>query len=1583
MTRREKRQRFSQWLAEMFGPSGVSSGMSRRTILVEPLESRQLMAGDGFMSLLGITAAESSNPDTSSASHAVVAEGELSGEGEDAIDLVAFAKALTDSGTRFYGASWCEFCTAQKQLFEDGYKYLPFIEVTNADRTPNAVATTEGIIEYPTWEFPDSTRLTGVQSLQTLATRAGITIPLSSTPSVADLPNVTVGLDSPLHVPVDAYDANGNPLTITVTSSDPSILTAEVLTGNQSLKLAIDGYGDMVFELFEDKAPLPTGRVISLANDGFYDGISFHRVVNNFVIQGGDPTGTGSGGSTLGDFDDQYHLDLQHNASGILSFAKSSDDTNDSQFFITEGPQRFLDFQHSVFGILTEGEAVREAISNTATNASDKPINAVTIDSATVFSDTENGVLFLKPTGNGSGPVTITVNVADGEGNTTTKTFTATVAADVANGAPFLNPIPSVETSLNTPVTVNLSSQDAENDTRIYSVQALGSTAFDVTVDSATGVATVTPPTGFTGQLQFRATVRQTTTPTTSSPDDNQVVTVTVTSQSVPTGIDLSDGSDSGISATDNITNSQTLVFNIAGTEVGATVEVRSGGNVVGSAVATGATTAVTVTNVSGLGEGAALFTATQTLNGSTSGESPSLSVVLDRTLPEAASTAGVPANAIVGQPITANLEHSEEGQGLVYSLNSPPTGVTINAQTGQISWTPTAEQLGAHTLEVVLTDPAGNVTNQNVPLNVIEQPQVKFSLVTVDMSGQPITTIAAGQNFKVQVVVDDVRDGADATGVFAAYLDLLFDSAVIEPIATNPISRPSPYTQSPSGSLTTAGLIDELGAFSSSTERLGSDPRVLVEVTFLAKAAGNANLRTEAADASPAHDVLLYDQSSGDPTDRVEYGKNEFAVGANFELEDDVFNFDEDSGASTLDVLTNDSVTGGAVLTIASVGNTSGGGTVTVASDGKTLVYTPAANFNGAETFTYTAQNQEGVQRTATVTVQVTDINDPPVALNDTFSVVRNSNQNVLEVLANDSTGVDDSNSETLTISAVSTGSAGGTIQVGPSGLTLRYTPLTGFQGSETFTYTLSDGRGGTDTGTVSVSVDLQNPPPTPVNDSFTVAEDAAQASFDVLANDSSDDPDETLSVSAVGVSKVGSTVTVSSDGLQVLYKPGANFSGTEILTYTLRDSGGATSDGLMTFTVTPVNDAPDAVDDTLTAVSSAASSPLDVLANDLNPDAGEVLTITAVSQPPSGKGTIAIATDGKSLVYTSPNSTFEGDFAVTYTISDGNGMTDTATVNVAVRNFLPRQFSGKVTFGDQAMVGGFINGLELSLTGTDTTGATVSKTTTVGSDGSYAFPDLAPGSYTLTRAAQPFLHDDGSVITINSAATDGDVVNDMTVSGGLRPQFFGIRDFLGSQTQSSVWFVLDSAGAEQGHFGYGDWANVDDLGASLIEDRSTLLVTGTNTAQQNLTASVPINGSQAVHVSGQASGSLLLRIEGGTTAINLAPPATATTAAASSLSAEGEGAAAVPSSPTIQGVNWGASRSDSSSEESSSGIVQRELANPEAAASVMSGAAVDSAMAAVMPALQLRLSEALSDSLTADGEQSLEVNDGLIAGL
>lgn len=107
--------------------------------------------------------------------------------------------------------------------------------------------------------------------------------------------------------------------------------------------------GDIQIELFHDKTPITCANLINLAKKGYYDGLNFHRVINNFMIQGGCPQGTGTGGPGY-QFEDEFHPELRHDSAGILSMANAGPGTNGSQFFITHGPQPHLDGNHSVFG---------------------------------------------------------------------------------------------------------------------------------------------------------------------------------------------------------------------------------------------------------------------------------------------------------------------------------------------------------------------------------------------------------------------------------------------------------------------------------------------------------------------------------------------------------------------------------------------------------------------------------------------------------------------------------------------------------------------------------------------------------------------------------------------------------------------------------------------------------------------------------------------------------------------------------------------------------------------------------------------------------------------------------------------------------------------------------------------------------------------------------------------------------------------------------------------------------------------------------------------------------------------------------
>jgi len=116
-----------------------------------------------------------------------------------------------------------------------------------------------------------------------------------------------------------------------------------------------------VIELFADKVPNTVNNFVFLAREGFYDGIIFHRVINDFMVQGGDPTGTGRGGPGY-KFKDEFHPSLKHDKRGILSMANAGPNTNGSQFFITHVPTPWLDGKHAVFGQIIDGTGVLMSI---------------------------------------------------------------------------------------------------------------------------------------------------------------------------------------------------------------------------------------------------------------------------------------------------------------------------------------------------------------------------------------------------------------------------------------------------------------------------------------------------------------------------------------------------------------------------------------------------------------------------------------------------------------------------------------------------------------------------------------------------------------------------------------------------------------------------------------------------------------------------------------------------------------------------------------------------------------------------------------------------------------------------------------------------------------------------------------------------------------------------------------------------------------------------------------------------------------------------------------------------------------------
>ncbi|MET3761790.1 VCBS repeat-containing protein [Sphingomonas sp. UYEF23] len=435
-----------------------------------------------------------------------------------------------------------------------------------------------------------------------------------------------------------------------------------------------------------------------------------------------------------------------------------------------------------------------------------------------------------------------------------------------------------------------------------------------------------------------------------------------------------------------------------------------------------------------------------------------------------------------------------------------------------------------------------------------------------------------------------------------------------------------------------------------------------------------------------------------------------------------------------TVSVLTNDRDVDADTLTVTSA--SSPDGRVTLNANG-TITFTPNADFNGVATVAYAISDGKGGTASATVAITVTPVNDPPVA-NPSSATTAEDTPVIVAVLANDS----DVDGNPLTVTAAS--AANGTVTILPDG-TVRYTPNPDFNGSDTITYTISDGQGGFATSSVAVSVTPVNDPPVATNDTATTAEDQP-VTIPVLANDTDREGGQLIVTSA---SSPDGTVKINPDGT-ITFTPNANFNGATSITYTIRDDAGATSTATVAATVTPVNDAPIANPSSATAVEDTAVV-VPVLANDSDPD-GNPLTVVSATAP---HGTVTINADG-TVTYL-PDADFNGTDTITYTISDGNGgvATSTVAITVAPVNDAPVAANDAATTQEDTPVT-----LAVLLNDSDVDGnpltiiaaTSAQGSTTINPDGTISFTPAAnfTGVATLT-----YTNSDGSGGTATATAT------------------------------------------------------------------------------------------------------------------------------------------------------------------------------------------------------------------------------------
>jgi hypothetical protein len=616
------------------------------------------------------------------------------------------------------------------------------------------------------------------------------------------------------------------------------------------------------------------------------------------------------------------------------------------------------------------------------------------------------------------------------------------------------------------------------------------------------------------------------------------------------------------------------------------------------------------------------------------------------------------------------------DGDTLVITAVNQPSHGTASFSTSFVYYTPHTNYNGADSFEYTISDGHGGSDTAIVSVMVtsLNDPPVAYD--------DSIPVLEDSVNNQLNVLINDVDIDGDSliiTGItLPAHGNATFDASYVYYTPDGNYNGPDYLTYTVSD---THGGIDTAGVSLTVTPQ--SDPPVAVDDNAIVIEDSSNNLINVLANdydpesnpllitavSSPAHgtsstngafvfytptpnyngpDSFTYTISDGGSTDSATVIISVTAANDPPSAIDDASIVIEDSSNNPIDVLLNDDDIDGDPLTIIGVTQPSHG-SVTFSSS--IVDYTPHTNYVGADTFTYTISDGLGGTDAATVTVTVTNVNDPPVANDDTKSVVEDTVNNQIDVLVNDY----DIDGDLLNITGITQPAHGSATYTATF---VYYTPSADYNGPDSLIYTISDQQDATDTATISIMVTSANDPPIASDDTATVYEDSTGNQIDALSNDI-DPENNQLLIIAVTQPAHG---TSSTNGAYVFYTPSLNYYGSDTFTYTISDGNGGIDSATITISITAINDPPDAIDDTATVAEDSSSNPIDVLLND-NDIEGDPLSVVSVTQPSHGSATFSA-----SLVSYTPVANYFGPDSFTYSISDGQGGTDTATVSVLV---------------------------------------------------------------------------------------------------------------------------------------------------------------------------------------------------------------------------------------------------------------------------------------------------------------------------
>ena len=417
--------------------------------------------------------------------------------------------------------------------------------------------------------------------------------------------------------------------------------------------------------------------------------------------------------------------------------------------------------------------------------------------------------------------------------------------------------------------------------------------------------------------------------------------------------------------------------------------------------------------------------------------------------------------------------------------------GGTVVNNGDHLLYTPLPDFAGTETFTYTIEDDLGNTDEATVTMTVndlAEGELLQFRLETTDLMGTPVSDVDQNDSFLLNVYVQDIRPATVSDrGVFQAYVDVTFDGVLVT--ALDSVATLGPAYQglgSPTSGSVTPGLVDEAGGVDTDFGLygpLGPGEFLLFSVRFEASNPGTVIFASDSSDDLVYHPVLLFEPPGTVATDDIVFTTTTLTINVGpLDAFPDAFGVNEDSPDNFFDVLLNDQINTTGTLFIADVGPTDNGGTVV--NNGDHLLYTPAHDFAGTETFTYTIGDGLGNTDQATVTVTVDNVPDAPVAYDDggpAYETSANAAFTTGNVLDNDT---DADVGDTLSVAGIDTTGTLGLVTDNGNG-TFGYNPngqfdylAAGQPATDTFRYTVSDGNGGLDTAVVTITVTGTLPP-------------------------------------------------------------------------------------------------------------------------------------------------------------------------------------------------------------------------------------------------------------------------------------------------------------------------------------------------------------------------------------------------------------------------------------------------------------------------------------------------------------------------